>query len=190
MISSTPCRSSLHCLFAFICSIFLACLLMLFHFSDSADLAANTLRENLARPAKFLFGVTLGFNIFGYFCLVFWFPAEHFCGWLSTLLGGLLIGLSLWRYAFAPLSRDYLGRVDVKPGIASFVDDVNWYVPESHFISMAAIRNFKWDSWAAWQFRWSPICALAFAAAVLLPQLASPSGLRHWSSFQLALSHP
>ena len=105
-----------------------------------------------------------------------WFPAEQSCGWLSTLLDGLLIGLSIRRYAFAPLSRDFLGKVDVKPGIARFFLDVKCYVPESYFISMVASHNFKWDRCAAWQFRWSPSCALAFGCCGGATPVGLPSG--------------
>ena len=119
-----------------------------------------------------------------YFWLVFWFPAEQFCGWLSTLLDGLLIGLSVRRYAFAPRSRDFLGKVDVKPGIARFFLDVKCYVPESYFISMVASHNFKWDRCAAWQFRCSPSCVLAFGCC----GGATPVGLPFGSSSLIFIS--
>ena len=37
---------------------------LVLHLFDSADPAANNLRESLARPAKFFFGIPLWFNIF------------------------------------------------------------------------------------------------------------------------------
>jgi len=38
------------------------------------------------------------------------------CAWLSILLDRLIIGFSIRRYAFAPLSRNLLGGVAAKQG--------------------------------------------------------------------------
>ena len=38
------------------------------------------------------------------------------CAWLSILLDRLIIGFSIRRYAFAPLSRNLLGAVAAKQG--------------------------------------------------------------------------
>ena len=127
------------CLFAFICSIFLACLLI----SSGAVLLVT-------------------------FYLAWWLAC-----W--PLPPQICLRSSLTRF-----SRE--SWRDTRHSFVSF--DVTCYVPESHFISMAAIRNFKWDSWAAWQFRWSPSCALAFGCC----GGATPVGLPFGSSSLIFIS--
>ena len=60
-------------------------------------------------------------------------------------------------------------------GIARFFA-VQCYVPESYFISMVASHNFKWDRCAAWQFRCSPSCVLAFGCCGGATPVGLPSG--------------
>ena len=54
----------------------------------------------------------------------------------------------------------------------------------SYFINMVASHNFKWDRCAAWQFRWSPSCALAFGCC----GGATPVGLPFGSSSLIFIS--
>jgi len=61
---------------------------------------------------------------------------------------------------------------------------VKCYVPESYFISMVASHKFKWDRCVAWQFRWSPRCALAFGCC----GGATPVGLPFGSSSLIFIS--
>ena len=57
-----------------------------------------------------------------------------------------------------------------------------WYGILSIYLSFS--HNFKWDRWAAWQFRWSPSCALAFGCC----GGATPVGLPFGSSSLIFIS--
>ena len=81
----------------------------------------------------------------------------------------------------SPVSLSFLGLIRYSRHVTS---SVQCYVPESYFISMVASHNFKWDRCAAWQFRCSPSCVLAFGCC----GGATPVGLPFGSSSLIFIS--